>query len=328
MTQQEQEIINEYKNGKSFDYLTKKYHHKYETVKNILIKNDIHIRNKSEAGKDKNKVVISKETELKIIENYTIKQFGIKKSGEEFGISEYLVKKILIKNNIPIRTLHNSIIVNNKNRRKYFCNENYFKVQSNNMAYILGFLAADGTVSKSSNEIKITVSNKDKELLQKIKEELEYTGKIKESTTSDGFDIATLEITCQSYKEDLSKYNIIPNKTYTFSIPTTLNKIYWKDFIRGYFDGDGSVSTAGATAIRSQICSIRKTTLEQILDYLEEFYNIPKVNIYSSPRKNNLLYYFQYSTNSTKRFFESIYYDGCLCLKRKYDKFLQLIYNI
>lgn len=324
MTQQEKDnLIQDYLNGASFDSLIKKYHHKFITIKNCLIENNIPIRSKSEAMKNKNSIIISPDIEQKIIINYN-NGMGLASAGKQYNVSEYIVKKILNKYNIHIRSLKESVIIPNNNRKKYFCNENYFKTQNSDMAYILGFLAADGTVRKDSNQIKITLAQKDAELLEIIKEKLEYTGEVKYTTTSKGFNIATLEITSSNYKKDLALYNIVPQKTFSFSIPELLNKEYWIDFIRGYWDGDGSISTAGKSAIRSSVCSARKETLEQIVNFLAKEYNIPPVTIQSYNRKNTI-YYIQYSNNSTRKLFKAMYYKkNIIYLKRKYDKFCQL----
>ena len=41
-------------------------------------------------------------------------------------------------------------------KRKYDINENYFKTWSNNMAYILGFIAADGVIQKENQCVSIS----------------------------------------------------------------------------------------------------------------------------------------------------------------------------
>lgn len=276
-----------------------------------------------ENKKKKLKTKTTQEVINKIINNYN-KGMGLKASGEEFNIGPYAVRNILVNNNITIRTQSESAILSNINRKKYFCNLNYFKTQSPNMAYILGFLAADGYIPLDKNEIKITLAQKDAELLEKIKKELEFTGEVKYTTTNKGFDIATLEITAIEYKQDLAQYNIIPQKTFKFSMPEKLNKKYWIDFIRGYWDGDGTICTAGKSAIRSSLCSAKKETLEQILNFLEENYNIKKVTIQERSGINTL-YYFQYSTTATKQLFKAMYYkENLFCLDRKYKKFCEL----
>lgn len=40
---------------------------------------------------------------------------------------------------------------------------------------------------------------------------------------------------------DLSKHGCVPNKSLILKFPTTLPNELVNDFIRGYFDGDGSV---------------------------------------------------------------------------------------
>lgn len=324
MTQQEiQLIITDYENGTVFDELCKKYHHKYQTIRKILIDNNIHIRNKSEAGHKATKYDVPQDIQIKIIQNYN-NGMGLIASGTEFGIGYYKVKKILEDHNIHIRNKREGIQARNVALRKYHFNENYFKNINANVAYVLGFLAADGSISLNSNCIKITLAEKDSELLEKIKKEFEYDGVIKHKTTNDGFDIATLEVNSAIYKEDLKRYNIVPNKTFSFSISENIPKQYWIDFIRGYWDGDGTICTAGKNAIRSSLCGANKQTLEQIVEFLETYYDIPKVSIQMAMRKNPL-YYIQYSSNSTKKLFEAFYYsDNILFLERKYKKFCEL----
>ena len=53
----------------------------------------------------------------------------------------------------------------NKSKRLYPVNDNYFSVQNHKMAYILGFLMADGKVSKQDNRIQICLAEKDSDYL-------------------------------------------------------------------------------------------------------------------------------------------------------------------
>lgn len=326
MTQQEiNSIIEDYKNGDTIESLIKKYHHRFEFIKKALEDNNVPLRSR----KGKPKYVLADEEEKEIVEKYNAGQ-GLASIGKDFKISQYKVKEILKRNGIKLRTAAEATAMYNKEKRKYFCNENYFKIenQNENMCYILGFIAADGTVRKESNSVKITLSQKDAELLEKIKVELGYTGPIKYETTNKGFDIATLSITCQEYKQDLAKYNIVPAKTFSFTISDNIKREYLIDFIRGYWDGDGTICTAGREAIRASLCGANKNTLQQIIDFLYEEYNIPKVNIQSRKDGKNDLYYFQYSNNSTLKLYKAFYYkDNLLYLNRKKEKFDLLCKN-
>ena len=272
-----------------------------------------------------NPIQLSQEVIDKIIYDYTINKYGLIKTGKNNGVGERIVRRVLLENKIHIRSRSEAAIVSNIQRRQFNVDDNYFSTENSNMAYLLGFLASDGTVDKKNNRIKIGLSSIDKEFLVKIKEELKYEGDIFNYITSNGFSVSELTFTSQQIKKDLARYNIVPNKTLTFKFPKNLNKKYWIDFIRGYFDGDGSVSTAGNNAIRWQICSATKNVLETIVDFFYEEYHIKKVSILEQPRKNNTLYYFQYSTNATKEIFSILYKKNSLKLPRKYLKFKELI---
>lgn len=266
---------------------------------------------------------VSKDIQRKIVYNYTILNKGLAASGREFNIGAAAVKTILKDNGVSIRTQREAAIVSNKNRTKSI-NHDYFKTQSHNMAYILGILASDGTVRKNINEIKLTLNENDTELLEKIKNELQFEGNIRHYEDSKGFKNATIAFTSQTIKQDLAKYNIVPQKTFTFSFPTRLEQKYWIDFIRGYFDGDGSVSTAGKS-LRWQICSATTDVLEHIVIFFELVYKIPPVKIQKQDRKKHPLYSIQYSTNATKKIFQILYTPNSLFLRRKYTKFINIM---
>lgn len=265
---------------------------------------------------------VNKEIREKIVDNYCNKKWGILKSGREFRIGERVVRRILLEERVSLRTKEEALILQNKGRR-IKVNDNYFDIESPNMAYVLGILASDGTVRKKINEIKLTLNEDDSELLEKIKEEIGYEGKIRHYEDKKGFKNATLAFTSKEIKDKLSEYNIIPAKTFNFLFPTKLNRMYWIDFIRGYFDGDGSVGTAGQ-ALRWQVCSATTDVLEKIVEFFNSEYDIPKVNIQTQQRKNPL-YVIQYSTNSTKRIFDILYTPNTLYLKRKKDKFSNIV---
>lgn len=253
--------------------------------------------------------------ENKIIENYVVKGMGQSAAGKEFNFGAYKVKKILKENNIKIRNHNQAVILKNKRFRKYDNNDNYFSIESKNMAYIMGFIAADGTIRKDSNEIKITLAAKDRVQLENIKKEIGIQVNVKDFTTKSGYDSCTLQWTSEQHKKDLKKYNIIPQKTFILTPPYQLSKEYWIDYIRGYFDGDGSINNLKNKSLRWQVCSATKILLEWILDYFEEL-GIPKVNI--QERKNkNILYTIQYSTSSTKKIYDVLYTKGSLFLPRK-----------
>lgn len=130
-----------------------------------------------------------------------------------------------------------------KNKNRYSFDFDYFEnIDTKDKAYFLGFLSADGNVfekSKKTKSIKMTLQYEDRYILEVFKfcincEKPLYT------IERDSRKYSTLELISNKMFDDLSKYNIIPNKTYLYEMPK-LEK-FVSHFIRGYFDGDGSIS--------------------------------------------------------------------------------------
>lgn len=274
----------------------------------------------------------SQEIIDKVIDNYVNKHMGRLASGREFGLSDRAVKKILKDAGIRLRTHREATILRNKKLKKYDNNSNYFSTESPNMAYIMGFIAADGTIRKNSNSIKITVSRRDRELLEKIKEEVGIEVEVKDFTTNQGYDCSTLEWTDQKHKEDLAKYSIVPEKTFVLRPPTKLKREYWIDYIRGYFDGDGSINNIknsngrGNGSIRWQVCSATKELIDWIVDFFNEEYGIPKVNVQTRIRNHEKpLYIVQYSSRASRMIYKVLYSESSLYLARKKEIFDNLM---
>ena len=198
-----------------------------------------------------------------------------------------------------------------------YVNNNYFSEQNNRMAYIMGFFAADGNVSKNGNRIQSQLSLKDKGHLEMIQSEIggcevyEYE--------SNGYKSCGWHCCSSQIKKDLAIYGIIPHKTGTLSIPKVLDKQYWKDFIRGYFDGDGTICKDG-TGFRVTITSANKEILEDINSYFEEN-GIKPSNLYKD--HNNICIRFR--SQASIDIYNLLYYNGCLCLKRKKEKYIELM---
>ncbi|SCC33223.1 Uncharacterized protein BC05F1_02813 [Bacillus wiedmannii] len=79
------------------------------------------------------------------------------------NVSARYIRMVLSDNNVPRRAIGSW-------KRKYDITEDYFKMWSNNMAYILGFIAADGVIQKENQSVSI--SQKENYILEDIKQEL------------------------------------------------------------------------------------------------------------------------------------------------------------
>lgn len=126
-------------------------------------------------------------------------------------------------------------------------NEDFFKKWSRVSVYILGFIAADGNITKRNDRkdsYMLNMTSKDKNHLEAINKVLgsHYSIGSKKSGYTNKKEYYVLQISNKKICFDLLKLGIIPRKTYIFSMPKVPKK-YFADFVRGFFDGDGTVYT-------------------------------------------------------------------------------------
>ena len=259
---------------------------------------------------------------------YDEKHYGQDKCAKLLGpgIGRTTVKQWLKELGLPIRDFAEARSYAISHRKEK--DENYFSVESHNMAWLLGFLASDGTINSKNNHIKIDLSSVDREILEKIKNEVNIENEIKEYTTNKGYKVVSLGWTCEKHKKDLAKYNIVPRKTFILQPPLNLSKEYYIDYIRGYFDGDGCICFNSQKSIAFGICGGSKGLLEWIINVFYEIYGIPKVNIHTDKRREKPFYYFNYSTTASKKIYTILYNESNMYLKRKKEKFENILNDI
>lgn len=337
----EEQLIKDYLNYSTTHELAKKYHIGIERVIKILKENNISIRTKMESiimRRNLESGKTYKEILNIVIDNYVNKQFGLKRSGQEFGISENTVRKILQENNVPIRSLKEAHIISNKNDPRnaiYKKDKNFFSKESKNMAWMLGFLASDGNVRKENNCIRIELSIIDIEILERIKKAIKIENPISYRTDKKGNNFCHLNWNSRQHKQDLAKYSIVPNKTYILKPPYLLSEKYQLDYIRGYFDGDGTINinlchSGKSKAIRFGICSATPEVLKWIVDVFEKN-GIPRVNLHQDYSHDKPFYSIIYSSVSSRKIYNLLYdnlQEDTLFLKRKKDRYEEILREV
>lgn len=122
-------------------------------------------------------------------------------------------------------------------------NEDFFKAWSPQMAYVLGFFAADGSmyVNKRGSHYMAFHSN-DIEILEKIKTLLASDNAIGKKQITDRCpnQAYRLQIGSKKMYNDLLKLGMTENKSKILQFPYIPER-FLSNFIRGYFDGDGNV---------------------------------------------------------------------------------------
>jgi intein/homing endonuclease len=205
------------------------------------------------------------------------------------------------------------------------------------MAWCLGFIAADGCVilgPRNGGTLSVTVSLKDKEILEKINSHMKSNYKIKTIKTNLNTTACRLDITVKEIVDDLIKLGITPKKSKTLKWPDCIPQDYVWHFIRGYYDGDGSImfgkgyvnkSGYSKTQLRTSVLGT-KNFLENIKKHFIKIY--PEYNPKVQDQSKNGFYRLEISgTKSAIALCELIYKDAneTIMLKRKYTKYKNYI---
>ena len=118
-------------------------------------------------------------------------------------------------------------------------NDDFFKTWTNEMAYVLGFIFTDGSISRNT----LTIAQKERDILNKINLTMESNFEIRRSQNGKN-DIHTLSISRKEIVDDLKRLGITERKSRTMEFPEVPEK-FLPHFIRGVIDGDGWVQERG-----------------------------------------------------------------------------------
>lgn len=257
-----------------------------------------------------------------IIHLYCDKKFTLKNIRDLFKDKikdPQFIKKVLIRNNIEIRKYTIT------RASKHNIDINYFKtIDTEDKAYWMGYLAADGCIYKNGH--KVTLISKDIDIIKKFKESIKSEHKITNNITFDKrtnktYKSHTIQITSTEFANNLINSGIKYDKSNNLIFPNIREDLY-RHFIRGLFDGDGSIITTKYNApIRINLISTLEV-LNFLQNYLKTKFGIEKKNI-SKVTENKLNVYKMHLYKDADKFLEWIYNNSRISLDRKYKQFLE-----
>lgn len=303
----QQQIIDLYKKGNSICKINSLFNCHSETIRRILIKNNIVLRKKKDYTK------YSKTQEQQIVQLYNKGQTVIE-IGKKINCNFETIRQIILRNNGKIRP-----------KRKYLLNESFFEtINSPQTAYILGLWYTDGYNCETKNYINISMC--DLEILEKVKKELDYSGPIyqqKRGKTNKKIPYC-LWLSSKKLSQDLAKLGCVQRKSYHLRFPTNISNDLMPHFIRGLLDGDGCIyynkqrnqwriSITGT----KELCRGIQDHLKYGNNYLQKKNN----------KTNHETWTWQlYNKNmNIKIFLDYIYDQSNIHLERKYQKYQEFL---
>lgn len=250
-------------------------------------------------------------------ENYFyLKSLGLKRAeiADKFEIPDWKLKKLIAVNNWGKPAAKIEF-------------EDIFLTLDEFSCYWAGFIASDGNVD-SKGRVRLMLNYDDTGHLEKFKEFIGSTHSI--SSNTDKYYRSSFELTSKLMCEHLkTNFNVVPNKTAILKFPSNLTGDNLKAYIRGYFDGDGSVcesfsnknsKTSSLYATFASGCKSFITDLYATLNstlclggYLQEF--------------SDTKFQIKYNTNDAKTLLTWMYKDSNVHLDRKYAEYVNLVVN-
>jgi len=209
---------------------------------------------------------------------------------------------------------------------KYKVNSNFFKSWSRNMAYILGYLFADGSLEDASylRGKYLRVTSCDLSIIQEIRKAFDSEHKIVKlaPSTANGKPRYFLRIGDHTIYNDLINLGLTPKKSLTMLFPNNIPINFINDFIRGYFDGDGTFNCEKRKSnITPKVIftSGSKQFLETLSGVITNSCSLQRIKkIYDSHRSYQLIYKSKEAI-TLMDFMFGCKNENILCLDRKHN---------
>lgn len=231
--------------------------------------------------------------------------------GKKYGIRRQLISEILKSRGIDV--------INYQNLSRI--NENIFdKIDTEEKAYWLGFIYADGCITFEGNRLEIRLSSKDEDHLMKFTNFIGDSCHYRHAT--DGIhSFVHYSVRNKHIWNILNDYGCTPRKSLTVEFPNEniFKHLYLiRDFIRGYCDGDGSL---GIYPIKNKNRSLESLGFCGSKSFLYEMdkYFPSHSNVYE--KKDNKIHVLKYAALKARQNSFFMYENSTIYMERKYNVF-------
>lgn len=272
----------------------------------------------------KNEKELTLEEKEKIIKYYYDNpNKKVKEIGQHFKLTKRAMGRIFKEFNI---------FSHRKNR--YTLNEYFFDtIDSELKAYLLGYLFADGFVGdKKYNNIVFSQKKDDMEAVILFKESIEYTGDLRifepgKGSFKNSQDHAVINFSSKHMANKLRDYGLSKKELYK-KFPK-INDNLLRHFIRGFFDGDGSI-TLTKSYYKDKVYyggAIDIIVNKNLVNFFLNLFNNIHFSIDQS-KTDYMVYLKSHSREAAKFFYDYFYKDSKYFLSRKKEKFDEIIGRI
>ena len=257
-----------------------------------------------------------------IINLYTNKNMSSLKIAELYNCNSSTILRLLKRNGVTIRSQKDT-------SKKCVVDESFFvSIDTEEKAYWLGFLYADGCVRDKYFGLKLSIVDLDH--LKLFQKSLKCDYKIIVSVNKNGYGkgnkYCAINIYNNKMVQDLIKLGCMKNKTKLLEFPNEIiPATLMRHFIRGYFDGDGSIYYTKTKKYNYISPMVSFTGRYNFLLNLKEKL-IPESTAKIMKYKNKDIYYLILGgINYIQYIYNYFYIDSTFYLNRKKEKFEEII---
>ena len=220
-----------------------------------------------------------------------------------------------------------------KKRVKKYFNESYFEIiDTEDKAYFLGFICADGCVRYDQNRgvygVFLKINKKDEHILNDFIKCVNGNISVRKDIIKDTVEI---RLTGKKISNDLIKLGVYQNKTFSLKYPNIPPELE-RHFIRGYFDGDGCIRIKKDKRNGKEIGDMRFVSgsidiLNSINIRMEYLFGTKRNSLYG-PKKGNYKFIGWSSMRDIESIYKGFYEDSNFYLNRKKETFEKVINTI
>lgn len=269
---------------------------------------------------------VAPEIQQQIIQDYQNGK-SMRQIEKDYGVSRQTTSKFLEKQSIKT--------TKGNHHRTYYHDEDYFeKIDTEHKAYWLGFIFADGHITNhdkryGQDQFGISQSEEDIDVLYRFKEDIKATNPIHKYNSDkypEGKALCRIQLVSQKTVNDLIDKGCYKQKSLILQPPKNVPNELIPHFIRGYFDGDGSIIKSKNNKYKitdGYKYDIDFTTTKEIADWLVYYFDMG--NVIKEPRREKTYYYRLGGHKQIIQFYHILYDNATIYMERKYNRFQELL---
>ena len=256
-----------------------------------------------------------------IIEAYQ-NNMSLREIENHFGATRNTVSKFL--ENKGLKTTKGN------HYRLYFHDFDFFEtIDTEKKAYWLGFMYADGYIVNNENHygedgFGLTLAEDSIDSIEKFKASIKATNPICYDN-SKSIGQRQVKLVCRSQKtvNDLIDKGVLKGKSLILKPPTKVPQPLIHHFIRGFFDGDGSLMRYQNKNCKHISFGISFTTTYEMAKWLQEILNMG--NIFPEKRHEATWYYSVGGNQQVLQLCHYMYDNASIWMNRKYERYKELL---